>query len=165
MRIDLREIIQNPGNSIPFSCDLAVDELSSPSILSYLVVPHAEGRVVNRAGVLRLEGKIFSRMLCTCDRCSRLFEKEKTVGLSAVLAQRTEDNEEDSELFFLEGSEIDLDDVLQTLYILEMDMKYLCREDCKGICPQCGKDLNDGPCSCKKPKDPRFAVLEQLLDN
>ena len=38
------------------------------------------------------------------------------------------------------------------------------REDCKGLCPSCGKNLNLGPCACRKPVDPRFAVLEQLLD-
>ncbi|MFR3289705.1 MAG: YceD family protein [Lachnospiraceae bacterium] len=37
-------------------------------------------------------------------------------------------------------------------------------EDCRGVCPECGKDLNEGPCSCRKKADPRLAVLEQLLD-
>jgi uncharacterized protein len=58
-----------------------------------------------------------------------------------------------------------LDEVLTTLFILDMDTKFLCREDCAGLCPQCGKNLNDGPCGCKKPRDPRMAVLEQLLDD
>ena len=49
-------------------------------------------------------------------------------------------------------------------FILDMDMKFLCREDCKGLCSTCGKNLNLGPCGCRKEIDPRFAVLEQLLD-
>ena len=54
--------------------------------------------------------------------------------------------------------------ILSTLFILDMDSKFLCREDCKGLCPKCGKNLNLGPCGCGKETDPRFAVLEQLLD-
>ena len=46
-----------------------------------------------------------------------------------------------------------------------MDSRFLCREDCKGLCPKCGKDLNDGPCKCGEDQDPRLAVLAQLLEN
>ena len=56
-------------------------------------------------------------------------------------------------------------DVLETSFILNTDSLFLCRDDCKGLCPRCGADLNEGPCGCKPEKDPRLAVLEQLLDN
>ena len=50
-------------------------------------------------------------------------------------------------------------------FIFAMDTKHLCSEDCKGRCPLCGADLNEGPCQCKPAADPRFAVLAQLLDS
>ena len=75
-----------------------------------------------------------------------------------------ENPEDDPNLFVLEGNEIDLSEILATCFILDMETKFLCREDCKGLCPTCGKNLNLGPCSCRKALDPRFAVLEQLLD-
>ncbi|MDY5613643.1 MAG: DUF177 domain-containing protein, partial [Dysosmobacter sp.] len=53
----------------------------------------------------------------------------------------------------------------RTAFILEMDTKTLCSEDCKGLCPRCGADLNLGPCSCKKEVDPRLAALAKLLEN
>ena len=68
------------------------------------------------------------------------------------------------ELFVLEGTEIDVQEVLSTCFILDMETKFLCREDCKGLCARCGRNLNLGPCGCGKEIDPRFAVLEQLLD-
>ena len=46
-----------------------------------------------------------------------------------------------------------------------MDTKTLCSEDCKGLCPRCGANLNDGPCGCKREVDPRLAVLAKLLEN
>ena len=58
----------------------------------------------------------------------------------------------------------DLEDIVRTVFVLNLDSKLLCKEDCKGLCPQCGKNLNDGPCNCRKELDPRFAALKQLLE-
>ena len=60
--------------------------------------------------------------------------------------------------------ELGVEDFVREDIFLALPTKFLCREDCKGLCPQCGKNLNDGSCSCKKPVDPRLAVLQQLLD-
>ena len=164
MKLNLREIIATPGSSLPFSCELETEGLDFPSIVRYRTDPHAEGRVFNEAGVIRLTGEIRTGLLCVCDRCMSEFESVKTTPLSAVIVDQNDDNADDPELFFLDGNEIDLDEILSTLFILDMDTKFLCREDCKGLCPRCGKNLNLGPCGCGKEIDPRFAVLEQLLD-
>ena len=67
-------------------------------------------------------------------------------------------------VFELVEDRADLDDILTTAFVLNMDQKLLCREDCKGLCFRCGKNLNEGPCDCKSEPDSRFAVLQQLLD-
>ena len=72
--------------------------------------------------------------------------------------------EEEDDLFVLTSDSVDPADVLVPALILQVQMTYLCKEDCKGLCPTCGKNLNLGPCGCRKQIDPRFAVLEQLLD-
>lgn len=161
MRLELREIIEVPGASVPFSCELETDRLGFPAIVRYEGKPHAEGRVFNEAGVLRLEGFITADMLCICDRCGSEFRRQKRTELAAVIV---EDAGDDPELFTLDGDGIELDEIISTLFILDMETKFLCAEDCKGLCPTCGKNLNDGPCGCRKQTDPRFAVLEQLLD-
>ena len=162
MRLDLREIIEVPGGSVSFECELDPTGLDFPSILRYQGKPHARGRVYNEAGILRLEGVLTAEMTCVCDRCGEPFDSVKETALSAVIVE--EESEDHPELFVLDGNEIDLDEILATCFILDMETKFLCREDCRGLCPVCGKNLNDGPCSCKKQTDPRFAVLEQLLD-
>ena len=162
MRLDLREIIFVPGASIPFSCELETERLDFPSVKAYRAAPRAEGRVYNEAGVLHLEGELTAEMTCVCDRCGAEFDSTKVTPLDAVIVG--EENEEYPEYFVLEGNEIDLDEILSTCLILDMETKFLCSEDCKGLCPQCGKNLNLGPCGCRQEPDPRFAVLEQLLD-
>ena len=162
MRLDLREILYVPGASIPFSCELETERLDFPAVKAYRSAPRAEGRVYNEAGVLHLEGTLTAEMTCVCDRCGAEFESTKQTPLDAVIVG--EENEEYPEYFVLEGSEIDLDEILSTCLILDMETKFLCSEDCKGLCSRCGKNLNLGPCGCRKEPDPRFAVLEQLLD-
>ena len=162
MRLNLREIIEVPGASLPFQCELDTQGLDFPSVQEYKSRPRAQGRVYNEAGVLHMEGTLRAEMSCVCDRCGAEFSRDKRLGFEVPVVPMGES--EDPEAFELEGDWLDLDDLLETVYVLDMDTKYLCRPDCKGICPECGKDLNEGPCSCRKKPDPRLAVLEQLLD-
>ena len=162
MLLDLRKIIQVPGAFVEFDLELDGEGLDFPSVSSYQVPPHARGRVFNEAGILRLTGEIEADMRCLCDRCGEGFESTKITDVDVIL---TADEQDDNvELFPLKGDAVDLGEVLSTCFILDMETKFLCREDCKGLCPICGKNLNLGPCSCRKQMDPRFAVLEQLLD-
>ena len=80
-----------------------------------------------------------------------------------MLAEELEDEDSD-DIILLENGAVDLGDLARTAFILDMDTKTLCSEDCKGICPGCGVDLNQGTCTCKKEVDPRLAVLAKLLD-
>jgi len=162
MRLDLREIIEIPGGSVPFSCELETEGLDFPSVLAYRKKPYAEGQVYNEAGILHLTGTLTAEMTCICDRCGTDFDSVKVTDLNATIVE--EESEDFPEFFVLDGNEIDLDEVLSTCFILDMETKFLCKEDCKGLCSTCGKNLNEGPCGCRKQKDPRFAVLEQLLD-
>ena len=162
MRLNLRDIIEVPGGSVPFACELSTEGLEFPSIRAYLSKPHAVGRVYNEAGILRLEGLLTAELLCICDRCCEEFESVKELPLDAIIVER--ESEDFPEFFALDGNELDVDELLETCLILDMETKFLCREDCKGLCDTCGANLNLGPCRCRKLRDPRFAVLEQLLD-
>ena len=162
MLLNLREIIEVPGASVPFECELDTDNLDFPSVAGYISLPHAEGTVFNEAGILRLTGTVTAEMRCICDRCGDEFESTKVTELEATIVE--EDTGVDPELFILDGDSVDIDEIVSTLFILDMETKFLCREDCKGLCTRCGKNLNLGPCGCGKQLDPRFAVLEQLLD-
>jgi uncharacterized protein len=98
-----------------------------------------------------------------CDRCSVTYETTQKIDTSVVLEKELQD-EENPDVFLLDGDNADLDEIIRTLFILDMDMKSLCRDDCKGISFKCGKNLNEGPCDCKPETDPRLAVLGQLLN-
>jgi len=163
VRINLRDIIDVPGGSVPFECELDTERIASPAIARHRTLPRAEGRVSNTAGVLTLEGVIRCDMDMICDRCLEEYRLEKDIPVSVPLATELS-GEDDSEIYLLSGEWLELSDVLEMCFILDMDQKSLCRPDCAGLCPDCGKNLNQGPCSCIQSRDPRMAVLEQLLD-
>lgn len=161
MLLDLREIIEIPDREVPFECNVGTEGLSFESIKAYKGDLHAVGKVFNEAGILTLEGVLSAEMTCVCDRCGKEFDSAKVMNISAHISDGESD---DPEAFVLDGDRLDLDEVLSTIFLLDMETKFLCREDCKGLCSRCGADLNLGPCNCKKQIDPRLAVLEQLLD-
>lgn len=161
MLLDLREIIEVPGGEVPFECELSTEGLEFDSIVGYKSAPKASGRVYNQAGILTLEGTLSADMTCVCDRCGTEFDSVKVQELNAFIS---DGESEDPEAFVLDGDKLDLDETLSTLFVLDMETKFLCDPDCKGLCSRCGANLNLGPCGCRKEIDPRLAVLEQLLD-
>ena len=122
------------------------------------------GQVENRGGVLMLEARAVTNLHLTCDRCAADFQRIKSLKLESLVASELEDEEND-EIVLLDGDELDVGDVVTTAFILDMDTKNLCSEDCKGLCSRCGANLNLGPCQCKREVDPRLAKLAQLLDD
>lgn len=163
MRLNLQELLCGDG-VIPFTCEMDPAGLEFPSITEYLTPITATGRVTSQADVLTLTGETRAKLRCICDRCGREYEREAVFPLDTVLAAELED-EENPDVFLLQDDCVDLDEVLATAFVLGLDSKLLCRPDCKGVCPQCGHNLNEGPCSCKPEADPRFAALGQLLDD
>ena len=164
MRLDLREIIHVPDaqKSFQLQLDLSDLEFYGRKPISRPVL--AEGSVTNHAGALVLEGTARSLLDLACDRCGKEFSREKVVELNSLVAQELEDEEND-EILLLDGTELDLDQVVREAFVLAMDTKNLCSDDCKGLCAKCGADLNLGPCGCRPEVDPRLAALAQLLDS
>jgi len=162
MWLNLKDIIEIPGAELGFDCVLDPDSLAFPALVRFTAQPRSHGRVVNTAGVLTLLGELEARMICRCDRCGGEFPLEKRLELKVPLS--ADAAEDDGEVFPLEGDGVDLDSVLSACFILGMDSKLLCSDDCKGLCPLCGKNLNEGSCRCAESVDPRWAVLGQLLD-
>lgn len=162
--MNLHELLLNPGSRLPFRCELSTDRLDFPAVLSYTAAPVGEGFIVNNAGALTLRGTLSAAMRCVCDRCAAEFDREVSYPLDVPLASELQD-EENPDYFLLEDDELDLEELLETVFILNMDTRFLCRDDCKGLCSRCGKNLNEGPCDCRTESDPRLAVLEQLLDD
>ena len=165
MLLGLSKIIDCPGASVPFSTSVDLSDLRYGESFPVTEPVEASGTVRNTAGVLMMTGSLHTTIHGVCDRCAADFERFVEFPIDVVLG--TELSNEDSEdewVFHLEADAADLEDIVRTVFVLNLDSKLLCSEDCKGLCCRCGKNLNEGPCTCQKEIDPRFAALKQLLN-
>ena len=163
MVLNVQKIINAPGERMDFQFDLdlsGVDFGGRYPVQKPVVV---SGDVRNVAGMLLMQFTANTVLDSVCDRCLKEFSQDKEIRYECMLADELEDEEND-DIILLEDGCVDLGDLAKTMFILEMDSKTLCSEDCKGICPGCGVDLNQGSCTCKKEVDPRLAVLAKLLE-
>jgi len=163
MRLDLKHIIHTPGARQDFSYELDLSGVELFGERPFQRPLQVSGAVRNMAGALELTGVAATVRDTRCDRCLKPLSLPFRIDVDTLLAEELEDEESD-EIVLLEDGQADLDEIFTTACILSLDGKVLCSEDCKGLCPKCGKDLNLGPCGCGKELDPRFAVLAKLLD-
>lgn len=164
MLLRLSKLIEASDGVQPFETSLDLSELDFGGQKPVQEPVRAVGSVRNTAGVLILEAVLTTTLHAICDRCAAPFLRKLTLPVRAVLTRSLENEDEADEwTFLLEDDCVDLDEVLTTAFVLQMDSKLLCRPDCKGLCFRCGKNLNDGACDCRPEPDPRLAVLGQLL--
>lgn len=164
MLLRLSKIIETPNSEVPFETELDLRDLRFGNDCPVQEPVLAQGAVRNTAGVLLLDALLRTTLHGVCDRCAAPFTRTLEYPVHAVLTTELENEDEaDAWTFLLENDSADLDDILTTAFVLNMDSKLLCKPDCKGLCFRCGRNLNDGPCDCRPEADPRLAVLGQLL--
>ena len=165
MRLALKEIIHSPGASVSFSDSADLSDLQFGTCCPVTEPVKITGTVRNTADVLMMKGTITTCLHGVCDRCTKEFTEDVEIPVDVVLVEElANEDSEDEWVFPLVADAADLDEIIRTIFVLNMDSKLLCKPDCKGLCCQCGKNLNDGPCTCEKEPDPRFAALRQLLN-
>ena len=165
MLLGLAQIIDRPGQSVSFSTSVDLSDLQYGTTRPVSEPVVAAGSVRNTAGVLVMKGSVKTCIHGICDRCASEFDQDVEFPIDVVLVKELENEEnEDEWVFPLTGDAADLEEIVRTVFVLNMDSQLLCKPDCKGMCCRCGRNLNDGPCGCQKELDPRFAALRQLLD-
>ncbi len=127
-----------------------------------------DGSIINTAGYMRMSLNLSLDYVASCARCladvsgTFRFDLEKTVAPASQLQGLDEDKRE--EFAIVEDGFLDLDEQLLELLEMEFPSRFLCREDCKGLCERCGCNLNEGACTCGGDEiDPRLLPLKELL--
>ena len=119
----------------------------------------------------RLVGTVVTELELACSRCldsfrlpvAAPFDLRYLPASEASSEGEREVDDEDLETSYYENDAIDVNELLREQFYLALPMKPLCREDCRGLCAQCGTNLNTGSCDCAPVwEDPRLAPLKQL---
>ena len=172
MIYNVAQLMKAPvGTSLEY--DISEDEIQLDKDIQVIgpLLGHVRLRRTNQG--LLVDGWVDLTLELSCNRCLKEFEQPMhvtfaeqfypTVDVVSGLPLPPIDEEE---IFPIDDHHlVDLTEAVRQNVLLTLPMVTLCREDCKGLCPQCGHDLNLGPCECKPEVDTRFSVLEKLLQN
>ena len=169
MRIHLLDVLSSEGKSIqksvPFEMDCISFRLGTFPVLSSTPVSLTITNVGDK--MLEMTGGGQVTVAIPCDRCLEdvsvpiSFEIGRRLDMKSTEDERIRDLDERS---YLAGLDLDVDRLVYLEVLMSWPLKVLCREDCRGICSQCGKNLNNGPCGCaEEPKDPRMAAISHIF--
>jgi len=112
---------------------------------------------------LMTEGTVAGKVMLECSRCLSKIISPLEVQVREIFRKPVGHGESSEEAFEIIGDEIDLGPLAEQAFLLALPLKPLCKEDCKGLCPRCGKNLNEGDCGCREERiDPRLAILKKL---
>ena len=169
MQIHLSNISSIDGEHLRVSAPLGMEEISFRSG-SFPIVRKTplELSIVNTGNkVLELAGEGSIVVKIPCDRCLQEVDVEIPLRIERKLDMKLTDEERVNDLdesSYLTGMDLDVDQLVCLEVLMNWPMKVLCKEDCKGICSQCGKNLNTGSCDCvNEPKDPRMAAISDIF--
>jgi uncharacterized protein len=132
---------------------------------------HVRMRRVNQG--LLINGWVDLTVQLECTRCLReleqpmhvTFEERYYPTVDMVTGAPLPSIDEDEVFPIDEHHQVDLTEPVRQHVLLDIPMVTLCKEDCAGLCSQCGHDLNLGPCECKPEVDARLSILNKLLEN
>ena len=169
MQIHLSDITDSEGKHIQLQPELELDKISfQMGDYPILEKTPVELEITNTGNkVLELKGIGSVTVGIPCDRCLEQvavkipYEIEQKLDMKKSDTKRVQDLDEND---YLTGMDLDVDRLVYLEVLMSWPLKVLCREDCKGICSRCGKNLNKGSCGCaEEPKDPRMAAISDIF--
>lgn len=166
VKIDVEKLKNVDGVDSKLTFSIPKEEFHEVADVEPVTDMSFEGTVENLDRHIVVTATIRGDFLFPCDRCGGDAVTPVRAEFVETFTNLEEDVVEDAEteVHLFQGNTIDLFPYIERALFLERPMKILCREDCKGLCPQCGQDLNESKCSCdESPIDPRLAVLAELL--
>ncbi|MGN0535253.1 MAG: YceD family protein [Eubacterium sp.] len=163
MKINLTDLFNGSESRQEIDCKVDLSDLEYSGYHPIKDGVSVKGAVYTRADVVHLELKLSFMFNGFCDRCAEETVKEFIVPVEKIVVSELQ-NEDDDSYILVENHSLDLDELVNEEVSLSLPGKFLCKEDCKGLCQKCGANLNVKKCDCKSDVDPRMEALLQLLD-
>jgi len=163
MLLDISRALRSQGTEFPFALE---GEIPTQDILGEMVTfdkVTMSGNYSAAGKSVLVEGQLTAAAHARCAKCLSRAQAEVTVPFREFYVQ--DGDPEDPDKFAFEGYSLNLDHLALSLALLDLPMRFLCGEDCKGLCPVCGASLNKQTCTCRKEtltKHP-FEALQHLL--
>lgn len=169
MKFKVSDLGTKPGDSFPFELVTtaeAIDALADG--FSFTGEIGVKGECANTGKGFRFTGEIHCTREFQCDRCLEDASEEQTHYFDEEFRQGNEpekDIDRKHMVNYFAGDVIDLSPVVRDILLADQPLNNICSADCRGLCPKCGANLNQGDCGCDRTVvDPRWAALQQLFE-
>ena len=166
IKINVAEIKKRLVGEKTLAYELSPAELEiTPEELVIDSTVNLEGTMSNAGDVLLLQAVMTAKVQRTCGRCLKNFTGVARAEVVEKFYPASAEHIENDACVY-DSDVIDITEPLREGLLLAEPMQALCKPDCRGLCPVCGADLNDGDCGCDRSTvDPRLAALKQFIKN
>lgn len=170
MFVNLTEVFTIEGKQVTMQAESELEQVT----IGNAVFPAKDKAPVNLSftnigkGKVRIVGDAKITFAMNCDRCLKPVEQPLMLQFDREvfapdMMESIPDETDDQDI--MDGCQLNVEDLLNSEIVMNWPMKVLCKPDCKGICRQCGRDLNTGTCDCDTfVPDPRMAVIKDIFN-
>ena len=163
--LDVSAALKNPGQAYAFEAPVELEEmevLGDPVRFDEVAV---RGEFVGTGERVSVRGEVSAAVASRCAKCLAPVTAESRAKIDALYARQADPD--DPDVYVFAGSKLDLTDAARDALLLELPYRFLCSEDCKGLCPHCGANLNLGACTCQEGLNVAnpFSALKAIVQN
>lgn len=164
MKIDLTELFNGNKSVIEINHQFDMSDLVYSTYNPIKDNVTVVGRLYSKADVVYINIDISFNFYGVCDRCADELKKDFSFNVSKIVVEQLQNENDDDNYIVVDNRVLDLSELVNEEVSLSLPAKILCKDECKGLCSQCGANLNVSKCNCKTDIDPRLSALLQLLD-
>lgn len=167
MKLNITDIIKVNGASMDVDFNETIEGLDNVGNgLRFDQPVKFSGKLVNNSGILELEGRMTTGYTAQCFRCLTEIAGKIDIKVDEDFVNSSSAKKGEDEVYTYEGNVLEIDKALKDNIVLNTPMKMVCSENCRGLCPKCGANLNEKECGCKEDTlNPHMAVLKDYLKN
>ena len=148
MLMNIKHILNISGTSEKLDFSVSQERLNEVQTCEFVSPVKVTGEIANHAGAVTLRMQIDFSLMVTCDRCLKRTIQNFSYQAEHIVVRSLESEEDEADYIVARAESIDPEEIAVTDLLLELPTKMLCREDCQGLCPVCGCDLNEMTCNC-----------------
>ncbi len=165
MLLDLKPLFAGSKEYLSVDFEMDLSEFEFLGVKPFRSPVAISGKIVSRAGIVESQLDCKVEYIGFCDRCLKETVINYVTKINRIIVVSLE-NEDNDDITVVPDMILDLEDFCYPDIVMGLPTKILCADDCRGLCPDCGKNLNEGDCGChKKEIDPRLVALAELLND
>lgn len=164
MLLDLKALFTGSKDFIPVDFTMNMQEVEFFGVKPLKKPVTVSGKIVSRAGIVEADLTCNVEYAAPCDRCGEESVKIYTVPIRRTIVTELM-NDDTEEMTVVPDMKLDMEDFCWADIVMSLPRKFLCKEDCKGLCSQCGTNLNLGKCDCRTEEETvgGLSALKELL--